>query len=209
MIDYIIQTRNLLKNSIIEMRNFTTSCIFINIIPSFLLLLLSTSCSPPQTSFKSDEKNLLNFKNNKSEIFSIMEKCYPEKNKSYNKPYAWSPFYLCKISLSQLQKSNILEISEKRNIKTYSSPSQYVKNNSFLIVTDQYIDNTIGTYVDEKGYIFSPTPINHDLIKEGSLDQFRNKELKKQDSTGEKWKFKQIEPNWYLYYRQFYQTFLH
>ena len=191
------------------MKIFVKSCILVKVIPGFLLLLLSTSCSPPQTAFNSDEKNLLNFKNNKSEIFSIMEKCYPKKNKSYDKSYTWSPFYLCKISSSQLQKSNILEVSEKKNIRTYNSPSQYVKNNSFLFVTDQYIDDTLGTYVDEKGYIFSPTPINHDLIKEGSLDQFRNKELKKQDSTAERWKFKQIEPNWYLYYRQFYQTFLH
>ena len=86
-------------------------------------------------------------------------------------------------------------------------PSEELKPNSFLFVTDRYIDNVMSTYVDEKGYVFSPDSIDRDVIQSASLDQFRDKKLIERRSISEEWKFRQIEPNWYLYYRQYYHEY--
>ncbi len=62
----------------------------------------------------------------------------------------------------------------------------------------------MAVFVEEKGYVFSEIPINKNLIEPGSLDRLAGTELFEKRSIREEWRFKQIEPNWYLYYRQYF-----
>jgi hypothetical protein len=82
------------------------------------------------------------------------------------------------------------------------------KGSRVLFITDQYTDDYANTLVEEKGYIFSAAPITQDLIKEGLLDQFTGKELFEKRGSNEKWRYRQIEPNWYIYYRQYFYPYL-
>lgn len=54
---------------------------------------------------------------------------------------------------------------------------------------------------------FSETPIKDKLIEKGSLDRLIGTELFKKQGLKEEWRFKQIEPNWYIYYRQYHAGF--
>jgi hypothetical protein len=176
---------------------------FFKIALSLLLLVMSTSsCSPAKPPFQSDEKIKLAFQNHRSEIINILKKCRAEKGQGGIKPNIQGLSHnLCKASPTQLQKINVLEVSTEvvrgdgKNI-----PTDLAKNNSFLFVTDQNTEKEWGTYVEEKGYIFSAAPFKNDVITTGSLDQFRNTEI---EDKSEKWRYIPIEPNWYLYYRQY------
>lgn len=174
------------------------------IAPSLLVILMITSaCSKAKPLFKSDEKMKSNFQENKSELLTTMKRCRLELGKGSIKYQIRTSFEICRVSPSQLRKNNVLEVAE-RHVMTYEDKQNLLldnlKKDSFLFVTDQNIESGWGTYVEEKGYIFSTAPIKNDVITKGSLDQFRNTEI---EDKSEKWRFIPIELNWYLYYRQY------
>jgi hypothetical protein len=168
--------------------------IFLKVVLSFLLLVMSTSsCSPAKPPFQSDEKIKLAFKNHRSEIINILKKCRMEKGQGGIKFHTQGLSYnLCKTNPIQLQKISVLEVATKVvRGDGKGIPTKLAKNNLFLFVTDQ---NT------EKGYLFSEVSFKEDVITRGSLDQFRNTKI---EDKSQKWRYIPIEPNWYLYYRQY------
>lgn len=182
---------------LINIFQVTSSLLFISI--------FINACSPTKTNFQSDERLISDFKKNRAELLTIIKQCKEKDGTGSTKDYISDLFHVCKISPSKLKNIHILE-SAKKSIRNYM-PSEELKPNSFLFVTDRYIDNVMSTYVDEKGYVFSPDSIDRDVIQSASLDQFRDKKLIERRSISEEWKFRQIEPNWYLYYRQYYHEY--
>ncbi len=175
---------------------------FLKIVPSLLLLVIPiSSCGQTKPAFQSDEKMKLAFPDYKPELLSILKKCRLEKEIGGMKNHIQGSYNTCKNSPAQLKKVNVVEIATKV-IRNYPKRpfTELTKNNSFLFVTDQNIEEGWGTYVEEKGYIFSTAPIKNDVITKGSLDEFRNTKI---EDKSEKWRFIPIEPNWYLYYRQY------
>ena len=164
-----------------------------------------SSCSPSKPAFKSDKKMKYFFQNRKLELISVLKKCQLEKEEGEMKFHIKGSYDVCKINPTQLKKINTLEVATE--VIRNNPKRRYIelaKNNSFIFVTDQYIDSRFGTYVEEKGYIFSANPLKQDVITTGSLDEFRNIEI---DRKSEKWKYKLIEPNWYLYYRRYHHEY--
>jgi hypothetical protein len=176
--------------------------IFLKVALSLLLLVMFTSsCSPAKPLFQSDEKIKLAFQNHRSEIINILKKCRLEKGQGEMKFSIQGSYNVCKTNPTQLKEINTLEVATEviRNFPKHPY-TELAKNNSFLFVTDQNIEKGWGTYSEEKGYIFSAAPLKKDVITTGSLDQFRNTEI---EDKSEKWRYIPIEPNWYLYYRQY------
>ncbi len=64
------------------------------------------------------------------------------------------------------------------------------------------------TFIQEKGYAYFPQQPRSGVIQAGSLDQFFDQNLVERKGIKEEWRYKKIEENWYLYYRQYYETFL-
>ena len=84
------------------------------------------------------------------------------------------------------------------------SNSDFFRGSPILFKVDEVETPGVAVFVEEKGYVFSETPIKNDLLEQVSLDRLANTELFEKRSIREEWRFKQIEPNWYLYYRQYY-----
>jgi hypothetical protein len=106
-------------------------------------------------------------------------------------------YRICKkADQKNLQNSNVQELVTE------------FKGSRVLFIINYYIDDRADTFVEEKGYMFSDVPITSNLVKEGSLDQFVGKEMFIRRGSKKVWKYKQIEPNWYIYYRQYFYPYL-
>jgi hypothetical protein len=79
--------------------------------------------------------------------------------------------------------------------------------NYLLFHSDRTIYDEYDTMVEEKGYIFSASSIETNVLTTGSLSQFEQKlDPRGLKDMSEIWRFKQIEPHWYLYYRHFFRA---
>ncbi len=171
-----------------------------------LVVLFITACSPPRQTFKSDEQIKDNFQTQKAELPPLIKQCKFEEKSQGLKRYTTESFSTCKVKSAQLRTLNIEEVSlEFIGLRT---SSKEFKGSRILFVVNHYIDDRVDTFVEEKGYMFSDVPIKNNLIKEGPLDQFVGKELFLKRGSNEIWKYKQIEPNWYIYYRQYFYPYL-
>ncbi len=180
--------------------------VFRNALYLLLVMVFMNACSPPRPTFKSDEQIKNNFQNQKMKLIPIIKQCKSEEKSQGIKRYISESFSICRINSIQLKTMNLEEISlEFAGVKT--SLKEF-KGSRILFVTNQYVDDHANTLVEEKGYMFSAIPITQDLIKEGSLDQFIGKELFVRRGSNEVWRYKQIEPNWYIYYRQYFYPYL-
>ncbi len=165
------------------------------------MILIMTACSPHRPIFQSDEQIATRFKKNKIELLTLMQKCNPGQLKKNIQ----ETFNICKIDQSQLESLDLEEIAKE--LSGERTTAKEFNGSRFLFVTDQYIDEYADTFVKEKGYIFSATPITKNLVKEGSLDEFNGTRLLERKKS-EIWKYKQIEPSWYIYYRQYFYPYL-
>ncbi len=165
---------------------------------NFLLVILFISaCSPPRSKFYSDEQMKNNLTKYKTELVPLIGKCRSEKESQGFKRHIRESFRICKkVDQKKLQNLNIQELATE------------FKGSRVLFIMNHYIDDRVDTFVEEKGYMFSDVPIKNNLIKEGSLDQFVGKEMFVRRGSKEVWKYKQIEPNWYIYYRQYFYPYL-
>jgi ribosomal protein L29 len=160
-----------------------------------------TACSPWRPSFQSDEQMETNFDKYKAELLTLMQRCKPGQLKKNIK----ETFDVCKIDQAQLKRLSLEEIAKE--LSGERTTAKEFNGSRFLFVANQYVDEYAGTFVEEKGYMFSATPITKNLVEKGSLDQFNDTRLLEKKKS-EIWKYKQIEKNWYLYYRQYYYTYL-
>lgn len=171
-----------------------------------LIVLLTTACSPPRQTFQSDEQIKTSFQNHKIELIALIKKCESEKKSQGMKEYIREFFIVCNTNKTQLKNLSLKEVAlEYKEVET--SPKK-IKDSQILFVSNQYVDDSVNTFVEEKGYMFSATPIAKDLIEEGSLNQLIGKDLFERKGSQESWRYKQIEPNWYIYYRQYFYPYL-
>ena len=165
---------------------------------SFLLAIsFISSCSPSRSKFYSDELMKTDLIKYKTELVPLIEKCRSERESQGFKRNIRESFRICKkTDQKKLQNLNVQELATE------------FKGSRVLFIVNHYIDDRVNTFVEEKGYMFSDVPITSNLVKEGSLDQFVGKEMFVKRGSKEAWKYKQIEPNWYIYYRQYFYPFM-
>lgn len=124
----------------------------------------------PRPIFQSDEELIENFEENKSELLSLIQKCEAESDSKGVKRNIRESFIDCDFDESLLAPLDVKEV----NIEFKDSARQPISLNDFggeriLFPTDYYIDDRGDTFVEEKGYAYSLTPLRQDVI-EGSLD---------------------------------------
>jgi hypothetical protein len=160
---------------------------------------------------RSDEEMVADFQRHKPESIALMKQCASEPVTDRGaRNYAVELFLHCKNegkSANYMSSLNLQHVAQK--ITEPERPSRQFKGTPYLfmvqqIIYDDYED--MDTIVEEKGYIFSSIPIETNVLTTGSLSQFE-KGLSTQGlkNLSEIWRFKQIEPNWYLYYRHFFR----
>lgn len=172
-----------------------------------ILLMLLSSCIPDKLTFKSDDQMKLNFQQNKINLLKLSEKC--NNASESQKEDVIESFMICKIDPVNLKNIGVEQIAINVNAGIYPS-KPVIRKNAILFVTSNRTDLPRDFFVEETGYLFSPVPpIEKDIVKDGSLDRFFGTKLIPKSSMTEGWKFKNIEQNWYLYYRQYYRSFLH
>ncbi len=182
------------------MNIFNISLKVLNIL---LTLLMLSGCGVKLSKFRSDDDILGIFRTNKSEITAIMKKCKSFNNLIESKDSTREVFLHCKIYPETLKN-----IQTQRVYQGYKDMiNSKIFNGSTILFKMEEAEELIGVdmFVEEKGFVFSETPIKDKLIEKGSLDRLIGTELfKKTRKIREEWRFKQIEPNWYIYYRQYY-----
>ncbi len=156
----------------------------------------------------SDDKIVESFQKNKSVINSIIKECksLKETELGSSKENTGESFNSCKIALKVLKEANVQGV-EQGYAKSLSN-SNFFQGSPILFKVDEVETLGVDVFIEEKGYVFSETPIKNDLLEQVSLDRLANTELFEKRSIREEWRFKQIEPTWYLYYRQYYAAFL-
>jgi hypothetical protein len=157
--------------------------------------------------FHTDEQLLSHFQAHKAEMIDLMQECKAQKNSGGAKLDTAHPFISCASDQARLKTLSVKEVAQE--IQQRNAPPGEFEGSRMLLVTDYYKNDPGDTFIEEKGYVYSPTPIRRNVVKTGALDQFSGQELIDKQKNREVWKYKQIAPNWYLYYRQFFYTFLH
>ncbi|MBE9012113.1 hypothetical protein IQ250_18090 [Pseudanabaenaceae cyanobacterium LEGE 13415] len=161
----------------------------------------------PRPTFQSDEQLKTNFQQHKAELLTLMRKCKSEQESQVEiKSEITQPFSKCVVDNAQLKSMNLKEIAVEF-LRTQPIPSDF-RGNRISFLSDYYKNDTTHTFVEEKGYLYSPTPLQQDVLQTGSLDQFAGQDLFVRKGRQEVWRYVQIEPNWYLYYRQYFYPFL-
>jgi hypothetical protein len=168
--------------------------------------LLLTACNNPINSFtfQSDQQLEANFQTHKTEFAALLKFVQNCKSPTEQKPdveLGETVFYICPVSGSQLK------LKEVAYGDAFGSSSKDRKTLPIIFVTDQTKEEHGEIFVEEKGYIFSPTPIQEGLVEQGSLDQFAGKQIVEKRSIREIWKYKKINGGWHLYFRQYFQQF--
>ena len=159
----------------------------------------------PRPTFQSDEQLKTNFQQQKAELLTLMQKCKSEQESQLLKPDTFQSFSTCVVDEPQLKSVNLKEIAVEGRKRQPLPPG--FQGYRVLFATDYYKNESGDTFFEEKGYVYSPTPLKQDVLQTGSLDQFAS-QYSIEKRKNETWKYIQIEPNWYLYYRQYYYPYL-
>jgi hypothetical protein len=133
----------------------------------------------------SDKIILASFQSNRSKLTSLVTPCF--SSSIVKKPTA----KVCS------DESTLAELKVKEiNIR---HPGE------LLFVVDRYVDKSLThTLVYEKGYAYTNKRTVGNLIKAPTLDDFPSAKIIEK-SDPETWLYREIEPNWYVYYRCFYR----
>lgn len=161
----------------------------------------------PRPTFQSDEQLKANFQQHKAQMLTLMQQCKSEQQSQVEiKLEITQPFSKCVVGEPQLKSVNLKEIAVEFR-RRQPLPGDF-QGGRVSFMTDYYKNDPVETFVEEKGYLYSPTPLQQDVLQAGSLDQFAGQDLFVRQGRKEVWRYKQIEPNWYLYYRQYYYPYL-
>ncbi len=162
----------------------------------FIFLLFSYTRS--NLEFRTDKQLERNFHENKPAISRLVDLCKTLKEGGVIKTehLATVSLFTCPISGNY---QNDIGVKES---------SQDLKGSYYIFMTDLDKHGYADIFIQEKGYIYFVKPPQPTKVIRGSLDQFVNKDLFVRKGIQEEWRYKKIEGNWYLYYRQYYQTFL-
>ena len=155
------------------------------------------------------------FQRHKPESIALMKQCASEPITDRGaRNYAIELFLHCNSKLKGKDAHEMANYMGSLNLQYVAQkfteperPSKQFKGIPYLFMVQQSIYDEYDTMVEEKGYIFSSIPIEKNVIAKGSLTQFeQGLDTKGRKDLSEIWKFKQIEPNWYLYYRHFFRA---
>jgi hypothetical protein len=156
--------------------------------------------------FQSDEQLKTNFPKHKAELLTLIQRCKVEQKSQALKRDIRQAFSICKVD------SNVLKLISAKEIAVEfrrTQPLPYDFNGGrVLFVTDYYKKELADTFVEEKGYMYSSNPIKQDVIENGTLEQSAGRDLFESRSRKEAWRYKQVAPNWYIYYRQYFYPYL-
>ncbi len=185
------------------------------LLPTLLLTACNTQLpGMPVTDsshFQSDQQLEANFQVHKAEfmeILKLVQDCDPQttSTKGDLDTGTGNPtFFKCPINETKLKPLQVKDVAQAFISK---QPSENSKIAPIIFSVDQARNEIPNVWVEEKGYIFSPTPIQEGLVEQGTLDQFSGKELIEKVSIRSAWKYKKIGDGWYLYFRQYFQIFL-
>jgi hypothetical protein len=163
---------------------------------------------------RSDEQMVADFQRHKPESIALMKQCAsePVTNRGGTN-YAIELFLHCNSKTKGKDAHEMANYMASLNLQNVSQkfteperPSKQFKGVPYLFMVQQIIYDDYDTMVEEKGYIFSAIPIETNVLTTGSLSQFeRGLDIRGRKDMSEIWRFKQIEPNWYLYYRHFFR----
>ncbi len=190
-----------------------------------LLIMMSTNgCSrsinyllfhSDRIPLRSDEQMVADFQRHKPESIALMKQCESEQitDKSGTN-YAVELFLHCNSKVKGKDAHEMANYMSSLNLQYVAKkftepehPSRQFKGVPYLFMVQQSIYDEYDTIVEEKGYIFSASPIETNVLTTGSLSQFEQVlDIRGRKDMSEIWRFKQIEPNWYLYYRNFFRA---
>ncbi len=160
----------------------------------------------PRPTFHLDEQLLSNYQTRKSQLADLIQVCKAQKYSLGPKGDTKQPFVSRKVEPARLQTLSLSEVAKE--IKRNEALPEDFGGLRILFVVDYYKNDPADMFVEEKGYLYSSTPLRQDLLENGSLDQFSGQLLFEKYKSQEAWRYKQIEPNWYLYYRQYFYPFM-
>lgn len=138
--------------------------------------------------FRSDQQMKLNFKQEKLSFIRVVNFCKSQVELEKKISGTDNHFYYC-------ESNNIPNLDKINMIGAEVSGD----SNQVLILSNSHEEGTFfhGNITQEKGYIFSENLINSNLVVE-ALDNFIAEEF----PNDEVWRYRQIEKNWYLYYKK-------
>jgi hypothetical protein len=147
-----------------------------------VMILSSCNQKPKLTS---DKITLDNFQAYRSNLDSLVSKCF--SSTIVKKPTTKICADESKLSAIKVKEINVRHPGE------------------LLFVIDRHVDKSLThTLVYEKGYAYTNKRTAGNLVKAPTLDDFPNDKIVEK-SDPETWLYKEIEPNWYIYYRYFYR----
>jgi hypothetical protein len=105
--------------------------------------------------------------------------------------------------------SRLKEVAEEfESDRKPLNPESDFDGKRVLFLTDDYKNDRSDTFIEEKGLTYVDKPLPQEVIEDSSLDQFSGQPLFEKRGVQEVWRYREIEPNWYIYYRQYYYPFL-
>jgi hypothetical protein len=182
----------------------------------WLTIICITSCAAEtRIPLKSDEQMVADFQRHKPESIALMKQCASEPvSDRGSRNYGVELFLHCNSKVKGKDAQEMANYMGSLNLEYVAQkfteperPSRQFKGVPYLFMVQQVIYDDYDTIVEEKGYIFSASPIETNVLTTGSLSQFEQKpDTRGRKDMSETWRFKQIEPNWYLYYRHFFRA---
>jgi hypothetical protein len=181
----------------------------------WLTIIAATACTSTRLPLRSDEQIVATFQRHKPESIALMKQCESEPVSDRGAiNYTIELFLHCKNEMQGKDSHEKANYMSSLNLEYVAQkfteperPSRQFKGVPYLFMVQQFIYDDYDTIVVEKGYIFSASPIEINVIAKGYLSQFEQGfDTRGRKNMSEIWKFKQIEPNWYLYYRHFFRA---
>jgi hypothetical protein len=151
---------------------------------SIILCCTLTLCScDRRPRLISDGITLSNFQLNQAKLNFLVSKCFKFTVKKSSQE-------ICSDESTKLTEIKVKDIRVRHQ-------------GELLFVVDRYVDKSLfHTLVYEKGYAYTPKRTKGNLVK-ATLDDFPSKRITEK-ADKETWLYREIEPNWYVYYRYFY-----
>jgi hypothetical protein len=179
----------------------------------FALSFFATSCSPSPHFWDKDTEMIKQFSDIKNTLNKVIKECKalkPEKRGSMD-PTIHNHYDTCPIPKEVSTKYDIkfIAIEQKLDAKRYEELKESMGKNfdpyqgRVLIATNYSKNAFFDIHVREKGYLYSTTPLKKSNIVDTSLDPIVTAEYTTPDGPRnlEVWRYRQIEPHWYIYFR--------
>ena len=186
---------------------------------AFSWMFFLTSCSN-QYSFEPDANLISKFSKSKAEILNIVKACKEStsEGRAGKEITGFNHFENCLVPPEIVTKYGVkfVSIELKRDPKGDAEFRKLLKDDfepyqDRVLVTTNYVkEESFTVRIREKGYLYSPIPLKSSNITTESLDSLATNEYNpnNQPRNKEVWRYRQIEPNWYIYFHYISQATL-